>query len=397
MCATLAESEGALAFRYAIYEDQIWDSFKRNLSLVDGQIRVLEVTTMKEMEQFVQLPYKIYADNPIWPGQNDEEVMALFNPAINPSLAYVELQPFIAICDGEVVGRISACLNAKYNQKWGDEVGFFGYFECINDQSVANALFQTAEKWLKANGKEEVHGPISPTYMDVVGVLQDSFETMPIQCLSYNPSYYIKLYEKYGFQKEKDLYELTADTLTLYNGVQQKMEKIIPFLDDENIIARYFDRDNYERDSEIVRTLFHDSFRQHLGFYELDDQEWKNFLDHYLDLTHEDLFLIVEDAGEAIAFAIAFEDGNQKLHAKRHGYEENVTRQRLDLIGVKPDYIRNGIGTYVVYNMLPGLQAHQAEEFSISWIFEDNYNSIGLCKSLGMHVDKTYRVYSKAL
>jgi GNAT superfamily N-acetyltransferase len=233
--------------------------------------------------------------------------------------------------------------------------------------------------------------------MEVVGALQDSYDKIPISSLSYNPSYYIKLYEICGFTKEKDMYELTADTQTLYRGIERKMVKITPFLEDQNIMARYFDRSNYERDSEIVRNLFHDSFRHHLGFYELGEREWKNFLDHYLEITQEDLFLIVEDAGEPIAFAIVFEDGNQKLHAKRHGYEEKVTRQRLDLIGVKPDYIRNGIGTYVVYNLLPGLQAHNTEEFSISWIFDDNLNSIGLCKSLGMHIDKTYRVYSKAL
>lgn len=391
------DSHGSLALHNVSAEVNIVKELRRNLNLVDGTIHVIEVSSAQEMELFVQLPHQIYKNDYYWPGQDDSEELAYLDPQSNSALNYLELQPFLAIRDGEIVGRICACINNRHNEYYKDQVGFFGFFESINDQEVANELLRIAETWLGLRGKNEMMGPVSPTFMDVVGLLEDGFDELPTVALSYNPKYYVDLLSNYGLTQSQDLVEMLVDTHTLYETMETKIHKVTPFLEDHEISTRYFDKNNFDKDATIVRDIFFESFQDHWGFYSMENEEWKDVLNHYLSIAREELFIIIEDAGEPIAFVLCIDDINQERHAIRHGNQSEIKRQKLEIISVKPSYIRGGIGTFLMYNLIPGLKQHNVEEFSVSWILADNYNSIGLCKSLGMKKDKNYRVYKKVI
>lgn len=399
LTGVLESSESALAvFRgFAEDKERSRELYKRNLNLVDGRIRVVEVLTKHEMQLFLHLPFEIYKDDPCWPGVHLEEMVSYFDPAANPA-SYLVMKPFMAVRDGQVVGRVCAILNERYNQYWDQNIGFFGFFECINDRGVARELMVTVERYLQDQGKEGIYGPISPTIQDEVGVLLDSYDQVPVKGMAYNPPYYVNLLEVCGYDSVKDLVHQSTDLDTFTQALESKMHKLQPFIDDADIYTRCFDWDNLERDAEIVRDLFyHQTFNQHWGYYPVESEEWLKMLQNYRSQIYEDLFLIVEDAGEPIGFAVCFNDLNQTLHAERYGLEAEITCQKWDLCGVKPDYHRNGLGTFIAYNLLPGLKAHGIKKFCGSWALAENAKSIGMLKSFGMPIHSTYRVYQKQL
>ncbi len=166
-------------------------------------------------------------------------------------------------------------------------------------------------------------------------------------------------------------------------------------LEDPNLIVRYFDRNNFERDAEIVRELLYDTFHNHWGYYPAEPEEWCIILKSYLPHIPEELFLIIEDYGEPVAFTFSFNDSNKDNHAQRLGYKSTNKRQKLDMIGVRANYRRHGFGTYINYCMIEGLKANEAKELCCSWVLEDNHKSLGLCKSNGFSLDTKYRVYQK--
>lgn len=391
-------SFGTLALRKVSDGDQKSDNKYRNLNVVNGKTHIIEVQSQQELDLFIEFPYEIYENNSQWPGQIDDEVKAFFDPETNVYSDYMVIQPFIAIRDGEVVGRICANINNNFNTYWNQNIGFFGFFECINDQEVANKLLSTAEEWVKSQGKDEIYGPMSPTYLEEVGFLMDSFDKAPAIGNPYNPSYYPSLVENFGFSKVRDIIQPHGDVETMELRINQKLHKIQHFLHDPNIFVRYFDRNNVERDAEIVRELLAQTFADHWGFYPADPDEWVEIITSYLPYIDEELFLIVEDSGEPIAFTLCFRDINQEMLSERLGVQfDKINRHKWDIVGVKSDYHRGGIGTFLVYSLIPGLKEHGIKEICGSWVLDDNVNSIGLCKSVGLSFDTNYRVYHKVL
>lgn len=389
-------SIGALALNRSFIEDsRSNETVKRYLNLVNGKVRIYEVVTAQELEAFIDFKEEIHMNNPVWPGQDKEEQLSYFS-VTSPYASYIEFKPFIAVRDGQTIGRICAIINDHHNQRWGDNIGFFGFFECINDQSIANDLLATAESYLASKGRTAMYGPITPTIQDEVGILLDSYDKVPGKGLAYNPPYYPELLHNYGLSKFKDMLHPVVSADNFRKALDAKMHKIQPFLDDSNLYARYFDWNNIERDAEIVRDLFYyQTFWNHWGYYPAEPEEWCKMLENYRPYINEDQFLIVEDAGEPIGFTLCFIDENQEMHANKLGYTVEKKRQKWDLIGIKPDYHRNGLGTFIAYNMMPSLAVHNTEELAVSWVLEDNANSLGLCKSLGMTIESTYRIFYK--
>lgn len=394
MNGTDVNSTGSLALlRQQIAElQQTKEQFKRNLNLVDGKVRVIEVTNEVELKAFISLPYEIYKDNPAWPGQDDEEVLHFLNPETCP-YSSLEIQPLIALRDGQPVGRICAIFNEEYNQHWNSNVGFFGFFECINDQEIANELLNAVESRLIERGKVGYYGPIYPTINEYVGFLMDNFDKVPAKGMAFNESYYCELVSNFGLNKAKDFLQPAVSLDQMEQQLEKRMHKLEPFIDDPNIYIRCFDWDNLDEDAEIFRDLlYNQTFAGHWGYYPIDPVDWRNVMAMYRPYVHEDSVIILEDNGEPIALGLCFIDTNFNQVGEDG---KPLKRIKWDIIGIKPDYHRNGLGTYIVYCMLPVFRAHGTDIVTTSWVLEDNQNSLGLCRCLGMENQASYRVYEK--
>ncbi|MCH2046834.1 MAG: hypothetical protein MK212_22150, partial [Saprospiraceae bacterium] len=177
-----------------------------------GKIKVIEANTKVQKKEFMMLPHKIYKDNPYWVSPLLLDMRHIFGlngfvdgllgaKGIHPFYEYGQMQLYMAYKDGELVGRIGAINNDRYNEynlQDGGKVGFFGFFECINDQEVANALFDTAKTWLKSKGLDKMQGPASPSSSYDFGLLTDGFDDMPRVDMPYQHEYYQHLYANYG-------------------------------------------------------------------------------------------------------------------------------------------------------------------------------------------------------
>jgi hypothetical protein len=133
------------------------------------------------------------------------DVRTILSPKKNPFFEHATAEYFLALVDGRLVGRIAAIQNDAHTALHRDKVGFFGFFESVDDASVATALFDAAAGWLRGRGLDTIRGPMNPSINDECGLLVDGFDTPPVVLMPHNPAYYVPLHERYGFHKAKDL------------------------------------------------------------------------------------------------------------------------------------------------------------------------------------------------
>src|SRR5215813_1948366 len=170
------------------------------------------VRTAADRDRFIKLPFKIYAGDPCFVPPMVVERRDFLDPRKNPFLAHAELSLYLAVQNGEVVGRIAAINDLHYNQFHNTESGFFGMIECVNDLEVANALIDAAADWVRAKGMKQLLGPVNLSFNHDVGVLIDGFGHPPAMMLAYNPPYYQSLMEGCGLEKAQDLWSYHLST-----------------------------------------------------------------------------------------------------------------------------------------------------------------------------------------
>ena len=170
------------------------------------EIVIQRVKTARQRKQFLELPWTIYRNDPNWipPLRHDQKENVGY--AHNPFYDRNQIQTFLAYRGKEVVGRIGAILNQGHINRYDDQRGFFGFFESIDDQEVANALFDAARDWFADQGIFKLRGPVNPSLNATLGLLIDGFDSPPTFMMTYNPPYYERLIENYGFRKTQDLY-----------------------------------------------------------------------------------------------------------------------------------------------------------------------------------------------
>ena len=166
---------------------------------------VTPVRSRRDLKRFIDLPYRLFERDPVWVPPLRMDVEITLNRKKNPFFEHAEAEYFLAERDGEVVGRIAAIENRLHNEFHNDRVGFFGWFECIDDQSVADALFTAAESWLRAHKLTVMRGPASFSTNDEAGLLGDGFDTPPVLMMPHNPPWYLDLLTRAGFVTARNL------------------------------------------------------------------------------------------------------------------------------------------------------------------------------------------------
>ncbi|HZE13206.1 MAG TPA: hypothetical protein VE086_05575, partial [Chthoniobacterales bacterium] len=166
-----------------------------------GKIEITKVGSNADRDVFIKLPWKIYTNDPVWVPPLIIERKEFLDREKHPFFEHGKAELFLARRGGEIVGRIAASDDPKYNELHGSNVGCFGMFESIDDQEVANALFDAAANWLRGLGRDEIMGPIDYSTNYLCGLLVDGFQHPPMLLTSYNPPYYSRLIEGWRFGK----------------------------------------------------------------------------------------------------------------------------------------------------------------------------------------------------
>ncbi|MBI3558131.1 MAG: hypothetical protein HY074_17845 [Deltaproteobacteria bacterium] len=222
----------------------------------------------KGVKKFIDLPWKIYnaTEHPQWVPPLRVTVKEAIDTKHNPFYKRCEIQLYLAEKDGKPVGRIAAIENRAHNEFHGDKTGFYGFFECTNDEEVATALFTVAADWLKKRGLTSMQGPMNPSTNHECGLLVRGQSQHPTLMTTWNPDYYVNLHEKADLKGIKDLvaYFLPTEKIT---ALPEKVVKYAERIQKQSRITfRDFDTKNFERDVEICFDIYNSAWEKNWGF-----------------------------------------------------------------------------------------------------------------------------------
>ena len=164
-------------------------------------IEIREVTTRKDLKQFVMFPFDLYKENAFWIPPLIKSDMDTLHKDKNPVFEYSDAKYWIAYKDGKIAGRIAGMINHKFVEKWKSKFAGFGWFEAIDDVGVSKALLNIVEEWVRIEGMEAVQGPMGLTNFDHQGMLIEGFDELPTVASTYNYPYYPVHMEAAGYGK----------------------------------------------------------------------------------------------------------------------------------------------------------------------------------------------------
>ncbi|MCQ2156110.1 MAG: GNAT family N-acetyltransferase [Bacteroidales bacterium] len=277
---------------------------------------IVEAKSGKDLKEFVKFPDRLYAGNGCYvPALHSGELKSLEKAA---PLAYCTRRCWLAKRDGRTVGRICAMVNPRYNELYSKKRARFGWFDCIDDYGVAEALLRTAEDWAKEQGMDEIHGPLYYNTLGKQGMLVEGFEhTPPFNCL-YNYPYYADFVERYGFVKECDWLQYEIDVT---KGVPEKTMRVADIVE-KRYGLHFVSVDKLKKDPEMVMKFFHaysDSFAQSVyNFIPFTDEEIREETAGVMPFISDRTSSILMDRnGEVAAFGIATPSISEALKKAR--------------------------------------------------------------------------------
>jgi GNAT superfamily N-acetyltransferase len=366
---------------------------------------VVPVHDGRDRGRFIAFPYTLHRRDPMWVPPLRMDVRTILSPHKNPFFEHAEQQNFLAQRDGRVVGRIAAIRNDAHNRLHGDRVGFYGFFEAEDDQSVADALFQAAAQWLRAQGCDVMRGPMSPSINDECGLLVEGFDTPPVVLMPHNPAYYVPLHERHGFAKAKDLIAFWGSG----DAPPERFERANRIIAERTgVQLRSLDMKRFHDEVELVKSLFNEAWEQNWGYIPMTDAELEHLAKQLKPIIVPELVVFAEIAGRVIGFGVAIPDFNVALKHNPSGrlfpgllkilwYARRIDRCRIPLLGTLKPYRGKGIDALLYHWIWTRGVARGIRQGEAGWILEDNAPMINGLTRLGFRPYKTYRVYDIAL
>lgn len=371
---------------------------------------VIKALDPSNVATFIKAQWNFYRDDPHWVPPLLMDRKKLLNKEKNPFYRHAEMQLFIAQQGKEIVGRIAAIVNHNHNLTHKDTVGFFGFFECIQDQGVATALFAAAEQWLRDRGMTRIRGPVNPSMNDEVGLLVHGFDGPPVILMTYNPPYYAQLIEDAGFDKAKDLY---AYLIRQEDYRSEKLLRLAERIKERNEVSfRNIDLKNTEqfrKDLETIKQMYNTAWSPNWGFVKMTDDEFEFLAADLKQIADPEYIFFAEVKGQPAGFILCLPDVNQAFIHNRRGSalgalfhlltkKSKIDLLRIVILGVLPEYQKLGIDALLYHEIGLRSQPRGIKAGEASWILEDNsMMNRGLTQVMNGDRYRTYRLFEKAL
>nr|WP_199313972.1 hypothetical protein [Leptolyngbya sp. FACHB-671] len=374
-------------------------------------VQVRAIATPEEIEQFLDVPAKVYADDTNWVPPLRSSVAKQLAPD-NPFLQYGKLQAFIAVkgeSGEEVVGRIVASVNQRLIEREGKNVGLFGFFECVEDSAVAQALLQAACQWLREQGMTKARGPIDLSTHNNCLLLVNGFDSPPTIMMPYNPPYYPQFIEQDGWQKAIDAYSYH---LPLDRPLPTEYEKGHRIAAKSGVSFRRVNLkgEAFDQDVEGIYYLFNKAFANNYSSTPRTLEEFREEAEDLKTVVDPDIFWIAEYEGEMVGFFMALPDYNIALKhvggrlnwlgiLKLLWYRRQINQARVIVICALPEHRRRMVPLALIHlGMQSGVQKGKPyKQAELGYVYEDNSPSRKVVEATGAKVYKTYRIYEKTL
>lgn len=363
-----------------------------------SNVKIRTVAGKADLKAFIRLSHDLYAGDPNWVPPLDSDLAETLSPEKNP-FGHAERELYIAEVDGRPQGRIAAIVDRNYNEAHKVSVGCFGFFECANDQAVADALFDQVRAWLKERSLSEMRGPANPSLNDEVGMLYEGFDSPPVIKTSYNPPYYLELCTHYGMTKVMDMFAYSVNPDT---PLPEKMMRVVEHLKRRpGLVVRCLDMSHFADELKRVKEIYNDAWSNNWDFSPMTQAEVDDMARKLKPLVVPEMVPFVEINGEAAGVSIALPDYNQLLRdmggklnllkflLNRH----KITGLRLWALGMKSRYRRLGLDALLYYQTCLGARKKGFKTGEVSLILEDNYDIIRPIAMWGGKLYKKYRIF----
>jgi GNAT superfamily N-acetyltransferase len=379
---------------------------------------VRKVESQQDLKTFFAFPWHHYRDNPHWIPELPTMRWNSLDKTKHAAWEYMTGEYFIAWQGDQAVGTIAAFVNHRHNEFHNENIGFFGFFECIDDQDAAAALFQAAEDYLRTQGVSAIRGPANFTSNEAYGLLVDGFDLDPVILMPYNPQYYIRLIENTGYEKAMELLSWRNDFKDAAANMK-KEERLMGVMrknaERRQITTRILDNKNKKRDFQIIRSIYESAWEKNWGFVPMTDRELDNMVKDlgFLVMPEYTIFAYVGDqpAGFLLC-APNFNEAIKHVHP-RPGLPEpwwllktlwhwkirpKITSMRVLLLGVKEEF--RGIGVDATMFLALAEQMVRETRFEWadeSWVLETNEDLNRLLERFGARIHRRHRIYQKSL
>ncbi len=367
-------------------------------------ISVQPVTTKAHKKAFINFAWDHYKGDPLWVPPLLMNIKELLNYTKHPFYENAEIQTFLARQNGKIVGRIAAIIDRAHNEFHSEERGMFGFFESVDDQDVANALFDTAKAWFAERNIFLMRGPANPSQNYEWGMLVEGFHSPPTFMMTYNKPYYGKLVESYGFFKSQDLYSYIGRTSMI-----DDLDPKLLFIANEskkrfNVHPRPISKKNFDKDVASFLEIYNSALPGQWGFTPMSANELKATASGLKMLIVPEMTTMAEIEGRPVATVFGLLDFNPTIKSINgrlfpFGFlkillgKKKIKRVRLISTNVIPEYQRWGLGLVLLQRLVPDILKWGIKELEFSWVLESNKLSRGTLERGGSIKDKTYRIY----
>jgi hypothetical protein len=381
------------------------------------EITIRPVLTKADKKAFIDLPFRLYADDPNWVPPLKDEVHGLITPGKNPWFEHGEAELFLAERAGKIVGRISAhidhlALKQPPEQGMGPDCGNWGLFEA-EDQAVAAALLGRADDALRAKGMSRSMGPISLAMWDEPGLLVEGFDQPPVVMMGFNNASYAGWIEASGYSGVQDL--LTFD-LPIADGLPELTNRIVAIGErSDRIKIRRVDKSRFDEEAALLLSILNDAWSGNWGFVPFTDAEIAYAGKKLKPIVYEDLIRVAEVDGEPVAFMMTIPDLNEKL--KNFGgtlwpfnwakllwwlRKPQVTTMRVPLMGVVKKLQSTRMASQLAFMLVEYIRRDAVAKYGATrgdfgWVLASNGPMRSVGEAVGGTVNKVYRIYEKAL
>jgi hypothetical protein len=369
-------------------------------------INVIEVSSEKDLDDFIKLPFFLYSNDPLFVPPLIKDMREKFSDK-NPFFFHAKAKYFLAEKNGKFCGRVASITNHKHNEFHNDRVGFFGFFESVNVDAVADALLDRVSESLRREGMDRIRGPMNFSTNEECGFLIDGFKEPPVLMTPYNPPYYNELMEQYGMRKVKDLYAYTCD---IPEELPEKILRVAKIAEKRGLRVKPIDIKKFELEMKIFRDVYNSAWQENWGFIPITEEETKHIAERLKPIVLSGLTLIAERDAEPVGFMGILPDLNfvlKKMRGKLNPftilkaiyYSKKIKDLRLLLLGIKAEYRNKGVDALLFREGFKNIKKKyvQFKRVEFSWVLEDNIPVQRLVEMIGGRLYKKYRIYEKRL
>lgn len=369
-------------------------------------IRIVPVVSKKDRKRFHALPWSIYRGMPHWVPPLLMDVERRLDPKVNPFFDHATVDLYLAERDGKVVGRIAAITDQRHEEKYKDGVGFFGWYESIDDADVARALFDRVKARLTELKKTIIRGPVNSSMNEECGLLMDGFDRDSVIMMPYNPPYYERLFLANGVQKVMDLYSYL---LPVASFGATRMERIVTKVKErERLTVRSFNKSRFHEELENLKSIYNDAWTDNWGFVPLTDRELEHMANDLKPILEPKLACFVEVDGRPVGFSLVLPNINEilkTLDGKLFPFGifkilfgvKKIQSIRLLAMGIRREYHHRGLDAVLYFDNFRASQALGKTMSDIGWILESNQVMINTIERIGGTRYKTHRMFEGAL